>query len=86
MILTIILVSLAFTWLLYETKCLTIRLPYGKSNNVIVDDYTAYYAGLLDQIEQQTAKYLNDTRHIIKFTPMELPELKGTLNIPCKIQ
>ena len=83
MILTIILVSLAFTWLLYETKCLTIRLPYGKSNNVIVDDYTAYYTELLERVDKE---YQHNTRHIIKFTPMELPELKGTLNIPCQIK
>jgi hypothetical protein len=83
MLLTIILVSLAFIWLLHETKCLTIRLPYGKEHKPIVDDYTAYYTGLLDRIEKE---YQHNTRHIIKFTPMELPEFKGTLNIPCKIQ
>jgi len=86
MVTCIILITLAFTWLLYETKCLTIRLPYGKEHKPIVDDYTAYYTGLLNKIQEQTNKYITEHKNDIKFTPLELPELKGTLNIPCKIQ
>ena len=57
MILSIILVSLAFTWLLHETKYLTIRLPYGKVVKPVVDDYTAYYTGLLAKYDFEHTRY-----------------------------
>lgn len=38
MVVSLVMMISAFTWLMYETKRLTIRLPFGKSRPVMMAD------------------------------------------------
>jgi hypothetical protein len=67
MIVTIILTSLAFYWLLVETKCLTIRLTgldfdcsdyqmdYDGSDCVYLDDYQKQFENMINENLEQAA-------------------------------
>jgi hypothetical protein len=87
MITAIILISLAFAWLGFETKWFTVRLLVGES---LEDDY-------LDPSEdnKRLIRSLNDgddvddnpnppIRKPITFTPLDMPEIQGTINIGYK--
>ncbi len=74
MLLSIIIISLAFGWLLYETKGLTVRLAYGavqsKSSGVKAESNDNHY----NEIKE----------YPITFELQPFPELSGKVNIICK--
>ncbi len=77
MVASIIMISLAFIWLGIETDFMRVRLPYGKA--------TANKTLLLPA-SKTTPVLLLDTVHYkpSEFTPLDMPEFIGKLNINCK--
>lgn len=70
MIIGLVILALSLAWFLYETKFLTIRLEsYG---------YRKFIA-------EQKAKSNSVVTQEVVFKPLDMPEVKGSLNIACKI-
>lgn len=82
MLATIIIIGISLYWLLRETDYLRVRLLVGKLP-IVIDTYSEYYKSLLGNIEKHTVEL---KRNSIIFTPLDMPDSKGTLNILCKIQ
>ncbi len=76
MIATLIIIAIAFYWLLRETDYLRVRLLVGKVNNKT----------LLLTAGKDKPVLLLDTIHYkpSQFTPLDIPELTGELNIICE--
>jgi hypothetical protein len=86
MIATIIITLLAFAWLAYETDYFRVRLPVGKDIDLETDvNYNRYNQALIES----KIKAVNDnpnppiTNPII-FTPLDFPEMQGTINVSFK--
>jgi len=83
MIPTIIIVALAFAWLLHETDFLRIRLEsteYQKSKAI-----ESKSEGIKDLTNDNVSSESDKTPYKpTVFIPLEMPELTGTLNIMCK--
>ncbi len=77
MIATLLVVTLAFLWLLKETDWLRIRLPAGKP---IVKKVLLLPAGNIKPV------LLLDTIHYkpSQFEPLDMPDTTGGLNIICR--
>jgi hypothetical protein len=78
MIPAILILALAFGWLLYETNFMRVRLPVGSK--------PANKTLLLTQGEVKPQPLLLDTVHYkpSQFEPLDMPEFTGSLNIVCK--
>ncbi len=73
MIATIIMIALAFVWLAYETDYMQVRLPVGKA-----PEPTA---------QADNSKIMPEdtpTLKPVEFTPLDMPEFTGSLNIVCE--
>jgi hypothetical protein len=92
MIATIIILTIAFAYLGYETKWLTIRLPVGK--NIDLDDTNDDY-GYVKANNDYLTRRMNNGKDVnnnpnppitnpVIFTPLDMPELQGTINIGYK--
>lgn len=77
MIPAIVTIAIAFFWLLIETDFMRVRLPIGKVANKTL---------LLPQGEVKPQPLLLDTFHTrpSEFTPLDMPEFTGTINIVCR--
>jgi hypothetical protein len=92
MITAIIIISLAYGYLLYETKGLSIRLQTGKDIDLDSDSDSGYVKSNNDYLLHNNDYADNDkernpnppiTKPVI-FTPLDMPELQGTINIGYK--
>lgn len=82
MLTTIIIFTISIYWLLRETDYMRIHLLVGKLP-IVIDTYSEYYNTLLSNIEKHTIEL---KRNSIIFSPLDMPDSKGTLNILCQIQ
>lgn len=84
MIISLLIITLAFIWLLYETDYLRIHLPYGTM--------TADYNGMETETDNIVPDDTEDTdTDYVPYNPgyfnsMPLPELSGEINILCQIE
>ena len=82
MIPTIIIVVIAFAWLLYETDFMRIKLEsteYQKSKAL-----QSKSEGINDLTNDNVPSESDMPYKPTVFIPLEMPELTGTLNIMCK--
>ena len=87
MIIGILFILLSFTWLLYETDFLRIRLEsteYQK-NEALQSKTKGIETGsdTIAPIETESPENIEPYRPPV-FTPLDMPALTGTLNIICK--
>ncbi len=81
MIATIIILAIAFTWLGFETKGLTIRLESTEYQKAVIAQGKVNHDVNHDTETNNPSLYKPS-----EFVPAEMPEFTGNLNIVCKIE
>jgi len=79
MIIALTAIALAFIWLLWETKGLTIRLESHSYQQANMAKNKVAVPATIQESQESTKPYA-----ITEFIQTELPEYKGALNIICE--
>ena len=88
MIATIIIVSLALTWLGFETQWLSIRLPVGIQSNstgIEVESHSLPLPVLSLATKPQPLLLAMPVIHFkpSEFTPLDMPDFTGNIKVIC---
>ena len=79
MIAAIIIISLAFLWLAYESKWFTIRLESTEYQKAVIAQGKVNH--IVNHDTENSTPYKPS-----EFVPAEMPEFTGNLNIVCQIE